>query len=96
MKKIISLICVILLCFSVLTVTACKDDEEIIKFEKTVEANQPISVASLLAEYTEAPDSFTMMYCTFTGISFNKSTITCSDSLEAVPLPTEILSSLLA
>ena len=34
--KIISLICVILLCFSVLTVTACKDDEEIIKFEKTV------------------------------------------------------------
>lgn len=50
MKKIISLICVILLCFSVLTVTACKDDEEIIKFEKTVEANQPISVASLLAE----------------------------------------------
>ena len=48
------------------------------------------SVASLLAEYTDAPASFTMMYCTFTGISFNSSTITCSDSRDAVPFPSEI------
>jgi len=48
------------------------------------------SVASLLAEYTEAPASFTMIYCTCSGISFNSSTITCSDSLDAVPFPTEI------
>ena len=48
------------------------------------------SVASLLAEYTDAPASFTIIYCTFTGISFNKSTITCSDSRDAVPFPSEI------
>ena len=48
------------------------------------------SVANLLAEYTDAPASFTMIYCTFSGISFKSSTITISDSLEAVPLPTEI------
>ena len=47
-------------------------------------------MASLLAEYTDAPASFTMRYCTFTGISFNSSTITCSDSRDAVPFPSEI------
>ena len=48
------------------------------------------SVASLLAEYTEAPASFTITYFTGSLISFNSSTITCSDSLEAVPFPTDI------
>ena len=48
------------------------------------------SVASLLAEYTEAPASFTMMYCTFCGISFRRSTMIISDSREAVPFPTEM------
>jgi len=48
------------------------------------------SVASLLAEYTEAPASLTMIYCTFTGISLNRSTMICSDSLDAVPFPREI------
>ena len=48
------------------------------------------SDASLLAEYTEAPASFTITYCTFCGISFNNSTMNCSDSLDAVPFPTEI------
>ena len=37
------------------------------------------SVASLLAEYTEAPASFTMMYCTGTGISLRSCTMICSD-----------------
>ena len=48
------------------------------------------SVASLLAEYTDAPASLTMIYCTPALISFNRSTMICSDSLEAVPLPTDI------
>ncbi len=48
------------------------------------------SDASLLAEYTDAPASFTITYCTFCGISFNSSTMNCSDSLDAVPFPTEI------
>lgn len=48
------------------------------------------SVASLLAEYTEAPASFTMMYCTVSGISLRSCTIICSDSREAVPFPREI------
>ena len=48
------------------------------------------SVASLLAEYTEAPASFTITYCTCSFNSFNSSTMICSDSLEAVPFPTEI------
>ena len=48
------------------------------------------SVASLLAEYTEAPASFVITYCTFSGISFRSSTMICSDSLDAVPLPREI------
>ena len=48
------------------------------------------SVASLLAEYTEAPASLTITYCTGRSSSFNMSTITCSDSLDAVPFPTEI------
>ena len=52
------------------------------------------SVASLLAEYTEAPASLTITYCTGRSSSFNSSTITCSDSLEAVPFPTEIKSTL--
>ena len=48
------------------------------------------SVASLLAEYTLAPASFTITYCTGLSSSFKRSTIICSDSLEAVPFPTEI------
>ena len=48
------------------------------------------SVASLLAEYTDAPASFTITYWTCSLISFSKSTIICSDSLDAVPLPTDI------
>ncbi len=48
------------------------------------------SVASLLAEYTEAPASFTMMYCTGSGISLRSCTMICSDSREAVPFPKEI------
>ena len=48
------------------------------------------SLASLLAEYTDAPASLTITYCTFCGISFNSSTINCSDSREAVPFPREI------
>ena len=49
------------------------------------------SLASLLAEYTEAPASFTITYCTFSsGISLSSSTINCSDSRDAVPLPSEI------
>ena len=48
------------------------------------------SVASLLAEYTEAPASFTMMYCTGSGISLRSCTMICSDSREAVPFPREI------
>ena len=48
------------------------------------------SLASLLAEYTDAPASLTITYCTFSGISFNSSTINCSDSLDAVPFPSEI------
>ena len=48
------------------------------------------SVASLLAEYTEAPASLTITYCTFSGISFKRSTMNCSDSREAVPFPREI------
>ena len=48
------------------------------------------SVASLLAEYTEAPASLTITYCTDSGSSFKSSTITISDSREAVPFPTEI------
>mgnify|MGYP000484883375 CR=1 FL=1 len=47
------------------------------------------SVASLLAEYTDAPASFTITYET-PGTSFNISTIIFSDSLEAVPFPTEM------
>ena len=47
-----------------------------------------------LAEYTEAPASFTITYCTGLSSSFNSSTITCSDSLDAVPFPTEIKSTL--
>lgn len=50
------------------------------------------SVASSLAEYTEAPASFTITYCTFSGISCISSEIITSDSLEAVPLPQEIRS----
>ena len=52
------------------------------------------SVASLLAEYTEAPASLTIIYWTFLLDSFIISTITASDSLEAVPLPSEIKSTL--
>ena len=48
------------------------------------------SVASLLAEYTDAPASLTITYCTCSLISFSKSTMICSDSRDAVPLPTEI------
>ena len=48
------------------------------------------SVASLLAEYTEAPASLTMTYCTCCGISLIRSTIIISDSRDAVPLPREI------
>ena len=48
------------------------------------------SVASLLAEYTEAPASLTMTYWIGRLSSFNKSTITISDSLDAVPFPREI------
>ena len=48
------------------------------------------SVASLLAEYTEAPASFTITYSTFVGHSLIISTTTASDSLEAVPFPREI------
>ena len=48
------------------------------------------SVASLLAEYTDAPASLTITYCTGSLISFKRSTMICSDSLEAVPFPTEI------
>ena len=48
------------------------------------------SVASLLAEYTEAPASFTITYCTGVESSLISSTIACSDSREAVPFPTEI------
>ncbi len=49
-----------------------------------------LPVASLLAEYTEAPASFTMMYCTGSGISLRSCTIICSDSRDAVPFPREI------
>ena len=48
------------------------------------------SVASLLAEYTDAPASFVITYCTGSLISFNISTTICSDSLDAVPFPIEI------
>ena len=48
------------------------------------------SVASLLAEYTLAPASFTIMYSSFVSTSFISSTITASDSLDAVPFPREI------
>ncbi len=34
--------------------------------------------------------SFTITYCTCSFNSFNSSTMICSDSLEAVPFPTEI------
>ena len=48
------------------------------------------SAASLLAEYTLAPASLTITYCTSASVSLSRSTIIFSDSLEAVPLPTEI------
>ncbi len=48
------------------------------------------SVASLLAEYTEAPASLTIIYCTGFCISLIISAIICSDSRDAVPLPTDI------
>ena len=48
------------------------------------------SVASLLAEYTLAPASFTITYSTFLSSSPISSAIIASDSLDAVPFPTEI------
>ena len=51
------------------------------------------SVASALALYTDAPASFTITYFTFFNFSlFKKSTINISDSLDAVPFPTDIIS----
>ena len=44
----------------------------------------------MLAEYTLAPASFTIIYSSFVSTSFISSTITASDSLEAVPFPSEI------
>ncbi len=48
------------------------------------------SVASLLAEYTDAPASFTITYCTGVSVSLIMSAMIASDSLEAVPFPSEI------
>ena len=55
------------------------------------------SLASLLAEYTEAPASLTITYCSFlprlsVSYFFIKSAIIFSDSLEAVPFPTDMIS----
>ena len=49
-------------------------------------------IANLLAEYTEAPASLTIIYSTSLGLYFMTSAINLSDSLDAVPLPMAITS----
>ena len=50
-------------------------------------------MANTLALYTEAPASFTITYLTLVSFSlFRKSTINISDSLDAVPFPTDMMS----
>ena len=51
-------------------------------------------MASLLALYTEAPASLTITYWTGLPASLMNSVMTCSDSLDAVPLPTLITETL--
>ena len=52
------------------------------------------SMASLLAEYTLAPASETIMYSTGSFSSLITRAMNCSDSLDAVPFPMAIISML--